>query len=161
VLGDYEVLDLIGEGGMGRVYRAIQPRLKRAVCIKTLLPQFARDEQVIARFEREATTTATLKHPNIVGIIDVGRAEDGSPYIVMEYVEGRPLRHVLRDEVTSSCVARAIALIDQVLAGLAEAHAHNIVHRDLKPGNVLVVALKRRRGALQGARLRHRPRHRQ
>lgn len=139
--GDYEVEDVIGEGGMGRVFKAIQPRLKRAVCIKTLLPQFARDEQVMARFEREATTTATLKHPNIVGIIDVGRADDGSPYIVMEYVEGRPLRQVLRDEAPVPA-ARAIALIDQVLAGLAEAHAHNIVHRDLKPSNVLVVAHK-------------------
>lgn len=139
--GDYEVEAVIGEGGMGRVFKAIQPRLKRAVCVKTLLPQFARDEQVMARFEREATTTATLKHPNIVGIIDVGRADDGSPYIVMEYVEGRPLRQVLRDEAPLPA-ARAVALIDQVLAGLAEAHAHNIVHRDLKPSNVLVVALK-------------------
>ncbi len=139
--GDYEVEEVIGEGGMGCVFRAIQPRLKRAVCIKTLLPQFARDEQVMARFEREATTTATLKHPNIVAIIDVGRADDGSPYIVMEYVEGRPLRQVLRDEAPVPA-ARAIALVDQVLAGLAEAHANNIVHRDLKPSNVLVVALK-------------------
>ena len=71
----------------------------------------------------------------------MGRADDGSPYIVMEYVEGRPLRQVLRDEAPVPA-ARAIALVDQVLAGLAEAHANNIVHRDLKPSNVLVVALK-------------------
>ena len=139
--GDYEVNEIIGEGGMGRVFKAMQPRLKRAVCVKTLLPQFAKDEAVMTRFEREATTTAALQHPNIVSIIDVGRADDGSPYIVMEYVEGRSLRQVLRDEAPLSA-ARSIALLDQVLAGLAEAHAHGVVHRDLKPSNVLVTPLK-------------------
>ncbi len=140
-LGDYEVEGVVGEGGMGRVYKARQPRLKRVVCIKTLLPQFATDEAVVSRFEREATTTAALKHPNIVSIIDVGRGDDGAPFIVMEYVEGRSLRQVMRDEAPLAPV-RAIGLIDQVLAGLAEAHAHGIVHRDLKPSNVLVEALK-------------------
>jgi serine/threonine protein kinase len=139
--GDYEVDGVVGEGGMGRVYKARQPRLKRVVCIKTLLPQFATDEAVVTRFEREATTTAALKHPNIVSIIDVGRGDDGAPFIVMEYVEGRSLRQVMRDEAPLAPV-RAIGLIDQVLAGLAEAHAHGIVHRDLKPSNVLVEALK-------------------
>lgn len=139
--GDYEVNEIIGEGGMGRVFKAMQPRLKRAVCVKTLLPQFAKDEAVMTRFEREATTTAALQHPNIVSIIDVGRADDGSPYIVMEYVEGRSLRQVLRDEAPLSA-ARSVALLDQVLAGLAEAHAHGVVHRDLKPSNVLVTPLK-------------------
>jgi eukaryotic-like serine/threonine-protein kinase len=139
--GDYEVDGVIGEGGMGRVFKAKQPRLKRVVCIKTLLPQFASDEAVVTRFEREATTTATLKHPNIVSIIDVERGDDGVPFIVMEYVEGRSLRQLLRDEAPLS-PARAVALVDQVLAGLAEAHAHGIVHRDLKPSNVLVEALK-------------------
>lgn len=139
--GDYEVQDVIGEGGMGRVYKALQPRLKRAVCVKTLLPQFAKDDALMARFEREATTTAALQHPNIVSIIDVGRADDGSPYIVMEYVEGRSLRQVLRDEAPLPA-ARSVSLLDQVLAGLAEAHAHGVVHRDLKPSNVLVTPLK-------------------
>jgi serine/threonine protein kinase len=139
--GDYEVDGVIGEGGMGRVFKAKQPRLKRVVCIKTLLPQFASDEAVVTRFEREATTTAALKHPNIVSIIDVERGDDGVPFIVMEYVEGRSLRQLLRDEAPLS-PARAVALVDQVLAGLAEAHAHGIVHRDLKPSNVLVEALK-------------------
>ncbi len=139
--GDYEVESVIGEGGMGRVFKAVQPRLKRAVCVKTLLPQYSREAPVVERFEREATTTAALKHPNIVSIIDVGRGDDSVPYIVMEYVDGRPLRQIIREEAPLP-PPRAIALVDQILAALAEAHAHGIVHRDLKPSNVLVVGLK-------------------
>ena len=156
--GDYEVNEVIGEGGMGRVFKAMQPRLKRAVCVKTLLPQFAKDEALKTRFEREATTTAALQHPNIVSIIDVGRADDGSPYIVMEYVEGRSLRQVLRDEAPLSA-ARSVALLDQVLAGLAEAHAHGVVHRDLKPSNVLVTPLKDGSEHCKVLDFRHRAHH--
>jgi serine/threonine protein kinase len=141
VLGDYEVLDLIGQGGMGRVYRATQRRLNRVVCIKTLLPQFASDPELSRRFEQEATTTAALSHPNIVSVFDVGRATDGTAYMVMELIDGRTLRTVLRDE-SPLPLARAVKLVDQVLAALGEAHTHGIVHRDLKPGNVLVVTLR-------------------
>lgn len=139
--GDYEATEVIGEGGMGRVYKAVQRRLNRTVCIKTLLPQFASDQNVVKRFEKEAMTMAALQHPNIVQVFDVGQTDDGTAYIVMELVDGKPLRHILRDEAPVP-VARAIKLVDQVLAGLGEAHTHNIVHRDLKPGNVLVVSLR-------------------
>ncbi len=139
--GDYEATEVLGEGGMGRVYKAFQPRLNRAVCIKTLLPQFANDAQVARRFEKEASTMAALSHPNIVSVFDVGRTPDGASFIVMELVDGRPLRLVLRDE-SPVPVERAIKLVDQILAALAEAHLHGIIHRDLKPGNVLVVALR-------------------
>ena len=126
---------------MGRVYKAVQRRLNRTVCIKTLLPQFATDPNVVKRFEKEALTMAALNHPNIVQVFDVGQTPDGTAYIVMELVDGKPLRHVLRDEAPVP-VPRALRLIDQILAGLGEAHTHNIVHRDLKPGNVLVVSLR-------------------
>lgn len=141
MFGDYVVTEVLGEGGMGRVYKALQPRLNRAVCIKTLLPQFAADEQVVKRFEKEATTMAALSHPNIVSVFDVGRTPNNSAFIVMELIDGRPLRIVLRDE-SPVPIDRAVRLIDQVLAALAEAHLHGITHRDLKPGNVIVVALR-------------------
>lgn len=139
--GDYEVTEVIGEGGMGRVYKATQHRLNRSVCIKTLLPQYAGEPHVVRRFEKEATTMAALSHPNIVSVFDVGRSSDGAAFIVMELIDGRPLRLILRDE-SPVPIERAVRLIDQVLAALAEAHLHGIVHRDLKPSNVLVVALR-------------------
>ena len=139
MFGDYEATEIIGEGGMGRVYKAIQRRLNRAVCIKTLLPQFASDEETSKRFAKEATTTAALSHPNIVSIFDVGTTSEGVAYMVMELIDGRPLRAVLRDEAPLQS-ARAVQLMDQVLSALAEAHTHGVVHRDLKPANVLVVA---------------------
>lgn len=126
---------------MGRVYRARQRRLNRVVCIKMLLPQYVVDPSVARRFEKEALTTAALSHPNIVSVYDVGRSPDGAPFIVMELVEGRTLRTVLREESPVS-LERAVRLMDQVLAALGEAHTHGVVHRDLKPGNVLVVGLR-------------------
>ena len=137
--GDYESVELLGKGGGTQVYKARHPRINRTVCIKALLPPSAGEPSVVARFEREATMTSALHHPNIVPIIDLGRSS-GSPYLVMEFVEGRTLRQLLRDEAPLAA-ARAIALTDQILAGLAEAHTHGIVHRDLKPGNVMVVGL--------------------
>lgn len=139
VFGDYEALEVIGRGGMGQVYKAVQRRLNRVVCVKTLLPQFASDPETTARFAREATTTAALNHPNIVSIFDVGTTPAGVAYLVMEMIDGRPLRLILRDE-SPVPAPRAGLLMDQVLAALAEAHTHGIIHRDLKPGNVLVVS---------------------
>jgi serine/threonine protein kinase len=136
--GDYEATEIIGKGGMGLVYKAFQCRLKRAVCIKTLLPEFASDQETSSRFAKEATTTAALNHPNIVSIFDVGTTPEGVAYLVMELIEGKSLRLVLRDEAPVG-VSRALLLMDQILAALAEAHTHGIVHRDLKPANVLVV----------------------
>lgn len=138
--GDYQTTALIGEGGMGRVYKAVQRKLNRSVCIKTLLPQYATDQAIARRFEREATTIASLVHPNIVSVFDVGITPDGLPYIVMEFVDGRPLRSILRDE-SPVPFERAARIIDQVLSALGEAHTRSIIHRDLKPANVMVTAL--------------------
>lgn len=141
VIGSYRVMALIGEGGMGKVYRAEQERLKRAVCIKTLLPQFAKDPNVVQRFEREGLATAGMRHPNVVTVLDFGKTENGTLYIVMEYVEGRTLRAVLREDAPVP-VERAVGLVTQMLSGLDEAHAQGVVHRDLKPSNVLVSRLR-------------------
>lgn len=138
MFGDYEAVEVIGKGGMGQVYKAIQRRLNRAVCVKTLLPQFASDPETSGRFAKEALTTAALSHPNIVSIFDVGTTPAGVAYFVMELIDGKSLRLILRDE-TPMAPSRAVMLMDQVLAALAEAHTHGIVHRDLKPANVLVV----------------------
>jgi serine/threonine-protein kinase len=140
VIGSYRVLSVIGEGGMGKVYRAEQVKLQRPVCIKTLLPHLAADESLVQRFEREGVATAAMRHPNVVAVIDFGRTDDGTLYIVMEYVEGKTLRAVLKEE-SPLAADRALTITEQILSGLHEAHSHNVVHRDLKPSNVLVSRL--------------------
>ncbi|MBE2248397.1 MAG: protein kinase, partial [Myxococcus sp.] len=137
VIGGFKILSVIGAGGMGKVYRAEQTKLQRVACIKTLLPELANDPDVAVRFEREGVATALMKHPNIVGIYDFGRTDDNILYIAMEFVDGRPLRSILRTEAPVPA-RRAIGLVDQILSALDEAHANGVVHRDLKPANVLV-----------------------
>ncbi len=141
VIGNLRVLSVIGQGGMGKVYRAEHVKLKRVVCIKTLLPQAAEQDTLIQRFEREGLAMATLKHPNIVSVIDYGKTDDGIFYIAMEYVEGRTLRMILKEESPVQ-PDRAINLALQILSALDEAHANGLVHRDLKPGNVMVGRLR-------------------
>ncbi|RYZ04026.1 MAG: serine/threonine protein kinase [Myxococcales bacterium] len=127
-----ELLEEIGRGGMGRVFRARHARLDRIVAVKLLPPELAEDEGFRARFEREARTLARLKHPNIVTVHDFGALADGSGYLVMEYVEGGTLRSRLP---LTAGVAERVAR--ELCEALACAHAAGIVHRDLKPENVL------------------------
>ena len=133
-LGPYRILEKIGEGGMGEVYRAHDSRLQRTVAIKVLAPRLATPERV-ERFEQEARAASALNHPNILTIHDVGRQGD-TAYFAMEWVEGR----TLRDELNAGPVPhrRTIHLAQQIAEGLAVAHAAGIVHRDLKPENVIV-----------------------
>jgi tetratricopeptide (TPR) repeat protein len=131
----YELVTLIGEGGMGRVYRAVHRPSGRVVAVKMLRSE-ARDDVGRRRLLLdEATAAARLAHPNIVALLDVGRDPHGSPYLVMELVEGFDLSTWVRAWPGWSTIARAL---DDILAGLAEAHAAGIVHRDLKPENFLV-----------------------
>lgn len=134
-LGPYEVLGPLGSGGMGEVYRALDPRLGREVAIKVLPEKVSGDRASLARFEREARTLAALSHPNLLGIFDFGRHE-GIAYAVMELLEGETLRsRVLRSELAwRQAVEIAVALAD----GLSAAHARGIVHRDVKPENVFL-----------------------
>src|SRR5882762_8671617 len=134
-LGAYKVLNLVGRGGMGEVYRARDTRLKRDVAIKVLPREFAADRERLRRFEQEARSAAALNHPNIVSVHDMGTA-DGSPYIVSELLEGQNLREVLRKWPIPARKVLDYAI--QAARGLAAAHDIGIVHRDLKPENLFI-----------------------
>src|SRR5882762_4485423 len=134
-LGGYTVLDLVGRGGMGEVYRARDTRLKRDVAIKVLPRAFAADRERLRRFEQEARSAAALNHPNIISVHDMGTA-DGSPYIVSELLQGQNLREVLREGPIPPRKVLDYAL--QAARGLAAAHDIGVVHRDLKTENLFV-----------------------
>ncbi|MBZ5589666.1 MAG: serine/threonine protein kinase, partial [Acidobacteriia bacterium] len=134
-IAHFEVLGLIGAGGMGEVYRARDTRLGREVAIKVLPAEFAADADRLRRFEQEAKAVAALDHPNILAIHDVG-AHEGSPYIVTELLEGESLRERLSGGAMA--VRRAVETAVQIAQGLAAAHEKGIIHRDLKPANVFI-----------------------
>ena len=133
--GHYEVLDKLGSGGMGEVYRAKDLELGREVAIKVLRKEIASEPEGLKRFEREARTASALNHPNIATIYHIGEHE-GTRYIVMELVEGQTLRELLSEGPLST--KKTLALAKQIIAGLAKAHGAGIVHRDLKPENFMV-----------------------
>jgi eukaryotic-like serine/threonine-protein kinase len=138
VAGRFKVEELIGQGGMGKVYRARHLALDRLVCLKMLKPALLEDASVVGRFEREAMAASRLNHPNSIQVLDFGRNDtDGALYIVMEHVNGKDLRLVLRDEWPIP-EERLCNIMAQVLAALGEAHTHHVIHRDLKPENVMV-----------------------
>jgi eukaryotic-like serine/threonine-protein kinase len=134
-VGHFRILEKIGAGGMGVVYRAHDDRLGRDVAIKVLPPSFSRDAARLRRFEQEARAAAALNHPNILAIYDIGTHE-GAPYIVAELLEGESLQDRLRTGPMAVRPATDTAL--QVARGLAAAHEKGIVHRDLKPGNIFL-----------------------
>ena len=134
-LGPYEIQAPIGAGGMGEVYRAHDPRLKRDVAIKVLPAGMAMDRAHIARFEREARAASALSHPNIVAVYDLG-LEGQTYWIATELVVGEPLKTLI--ERGPLPARRTIEIATQIAGGLAAAHAAGVVHRDLKPGNIMV-----------------------
>ena len=139
-LGDYEVLSLIGSGGMGEVYRARDLRLKREVAIKIINASLSGDADAVARFRREAEAASALNHPNIVTVHGFGEATlpDGTSasYMVVELIEGPTLRELLNDRAVSR--RDLLRYCAQAAEGLSKAHAAGIVHRDLKPDNIMV-----------------------
>jgi serine/threonine protein kinase len=135
-LGPYEVVALVGEGGMGRVYRARDPRLARDVALKVLHAPSGNSVSN-ERFGREARAASALNHPNIVTIYDIGDAA-GVAFIAMEYLSGGSARERLAEGRLT--LDEALDLAGQVAQGLAAAHARGVVHRDLKPGNVMMTA---------------------
>jgi Tol biopolymer transport system component len=134
-LGPYEILSLIGAGGMGEVYKARDTRLNRDVAIKVLPASFAADQDRLRRFEQEAQAVAALSHPNILAVHDIG-TRDGAPYLVSELLEGESLRELLARGPLSH--RKAINYAIQIAQGLAAAHSKNIAHRDLKPDNIFI-----------------------
>lgn len=145
----------LGRGAMGQVYLARDQNLiTRQVAIKTVRPDILNDEdlqegEAIARFEREARAAASIRHPNVVDVTDFGKSADGVFFLVMEYVEGETLFHLLRREGTVN-PQRAATIMRQVVAGVEAAHDEGILHRDLKPANIFLMQQKRKTGGEDG-----------
>jgi len=136
-ISHYELLEKLGEGGMGTVYKARDPRLGRFIAIKLLPPAFVSDPGRRARFVQEAKAASALNHPNIICVYDI-QAEGDEPFIAMEYVDGTPLDRMIRKRALAPAEAAKIGV--QTADALAAAHSAGIVHRDLKPANIVVTA---------------------
>ena len=137
-IAGYRVLEPLGRGGMGVVYRAEQVALGREVALKVIAPEFAHDAEFRQRFEREYRTAASIDHPNVVTLYEAGEA-DGVMFIAMQLVRGDDLRAIVRREGGLDPV-RAASIVAQVGVALDAAHSAGLVHRDVKPANVLVSA---------------------
>ena len=137
VAGRYRIERLLGSGGMGAVYRAEHVHMKKTVALKVLHKEFVGVNEVVARFEREAVAAGRIEHPNVAPAMDFGKLEDGSFYLVLEYVDGKSLRELIGEGPLTW--ERAVAIARQVTSALVAAHAAGIVHRDLKPDNVMLV----------------------
>jgi len=135
--GRYLIERLIGEGGMGAVYQAEHTHMRKRLAVKVLHSEMSRMPEVVARFEREAMVAAHIEHPNVAGATDFGKLEDGSFFLVLEYVEGKGLREVITEGRLD--LGRAFHVARQIAGALARAHSLGIVHRDLKPENVMLV----------------------
>jgi len=135
--GEFIVVDRIGSGGMGSVYKAEQPSMNRMVAIKVLHPRFVTRDDLVARFRREARAMSQLSHPNTARVYKYGALDDGSVYFVMDYLEGRNLAAEVRENGPMP-PERALRLMGQVCGALEEAHRAGIVHRDLKPENIFL-----------------------
>jgi serine/threonine protein kinase len=137
IKGRYRVLKKLGEGGMGAVYLADQFAINRKVALKILHADFAKDEDFVRRFRQEATLAASFSHQNVITVFDFDQADDGSLYIVMEYIDGHNLSDVIRNEPMD--LATALQLAIQIAGGLSAAHRAGVIHRDIKPENIMVV----------------------
>ena len=136
-LGPYEILSLLGAGGMGKVYQARDTRLDRKVAVKVLAPELATDAEFRARFEREAKAISALNHPHICALYDIGREHD-TEYLVLELLEGETL--AARMQRGPLPLAQVLRCGIEIADALDMAHGRGIVHRDLKPGNIMLTA---------------------
>ena len=136
-LGDYEIVRLIGQGGMGAVYEGLNPLIGRSVAIKVLLPEYANLDEVVRRFFNEAKAVNAIKHPGVVQVSDVGTASDGSLFLVMELLEGPTLSQRLQQGGGRLSEDETLTICWQLAGVLAAAHAKNIVHRDHRRKNKL------------------------
>ncbi len=135
--GRYQIVELIGKGGMGAVYKAIHLAMNQTVALKVLSQEALGDDTAVQRFYHEAKASSRLKHPNTIKVFDFGRSEEGHLYLAMEYLSGETLGALLRDEKVLP-VGRTIKIVKQVLKSLGEAHEQGLVHRDLKPDNIFL-----------------------
>jgi serine/threonine protein kinase len=139
----YRIEEILGSGGMGAVYRAVQLSVDRPVALKVIHSRLADNLSDVARFQQEARAIAALHHPNIVSLIDFGQADTGELFLVMEYLNGVSLGKLIRDEAPLP-VERIIQISRQIFEALHHAHSYDIVHRDMKPENILVTQMGRK-----------------
>ena len=133
----YELLGVIGEGGMSTVYKAADSVLDKTMALKLLRKEFAINETSVKRFEQEANAIRSLTHPHLATVYDFGRTDDGAPYLVMDYIEGDSLADLLKKEIFLD-VPRALAISLQISTAVGYAHEHGVIHRDLKPENIIL-----------------------
>jgi predicted Ser/Thr protein kinase len=138
--GRFEILERIGEGGMGVVYKVRQVPIGRIVAMKVLNQEMAGDPNWVMRFEREARASSQLQHPNTIRMFDFGKTREGRLFMTMEFLDGRSLREVIADDAPLDA-ARVLKVLIQCCASLAEAHAAGIIHRDIKPDNVFLLTM--------------------
>ncbi|MDD8025980.1 MAG: protein kinase [Acidobacteriota bacterium] len=136
IAGRYEVIEEIGSGGMGRVFKVFDRRMHEVVAVKTIRPEIASDAQALERFDNEIRLARKIAHKNVARMFDVGE-DDGTPYITMEYVSGEDLRSLIQ-RIGLLPIGKALAIGRQIASGLNEAHALGIIHRDLKPHNIMI-----------------------
>ena len=138
-IGAYRLVRLLGEGGMGQVFEAIQDRLEKRVAIKVLKPEMASDVEMLKRFFTEAKAVSAVKHPGLIDVYEFGELDDGSAFMVMEFLEGESLHQRLSHYPAGLPIPMVIRLVRQVAAALSVTHQAKIVHRDLKPDNIMLV----------------------
>jgi eukaryotic-like serine/threonine-protein kinase len=136
-IGKYDVLDVIGRGGMGIVYKAADPGIGRAVAIKMMTGAMGDDPEMLKRFNREAQSVGKLQHPNIVTVYELG-VEDGNPYLVMELLDGESLDSLIRTQHSLS-LEEKLEIVIQICDGVQYAHQRNVTHRDIKPANIMIL----------------------
>src|SRR5580693_3682482 len=136
--GKYRLDALLGSGGMGEVYRAENLGLGRAVAIKLLREEHGESSEVVMRFLREARAANIVRHPNVVDILDIGQAEDGTPFIVQELLEGEDLAHYTKGRGGKLVLREALDVLLPAIDAVAFAHARGVIHRDLKPENIFL-----------------------
>jgi len=138
IRGKYRILSKIGQGGMGAVYKALHVTFDELRAIKVISPELINDQLFLKRFQHEAIITRKLQHPNAVRVDDIDQAEDGRPFIVLEYIEGKSLRKLIEQE-GAMAVSRVCSIIKQVSSALDAAHRLGMIHRDIKPDNIVLI----------------------
>src|SRR5258705_9892439 len=140
VLADkYRIDELLSSGGMGTVYRGTHVLMDKTVAVKVLRPSLAADEKIVARFSREARAASRISHPHALSVTDFGEAKNGVVFLVMEYLDGRTLKQIIRDEGPMP-LPRAVEILRQVGGALDAAHNEGVVHRDLKSENIMLLS---------------------